>query len=241
MKILICDDEPAYADLVADITRRELSAHGVNADCTICARGEEALTLPDPGQFELALLDVDLETMSGIHLGRQLRAANPDIILVYISAYLEFSLDGYTVNAFRYLLKRDIKTSLPGCLQEMMATHRPDYHVLVLREGDKVFRFPYRSIYYFESIGNHRVRLLGVDAEQPLFEHRIALKDLPEELFKSGFLRISQSYVINLAHVEEMNNYVITMGNGVRLNAGRNLYPATRAAWLEWKGQYGNG
>ena len=49
-------------------------------------------------------------------LGRQLKQRCPGLKLVYVSAYLEFALEGYTVNAYRYLLKRDIVHTLPSCL-----------------------------------------------------------------------------------------------------------------------------
>ena len=67
----------------------------------------------------MALLDVDLDTMNGISLGRQLRQSSPDIALIYISAYLEFAPEGYTVNAFRYILKRDMERMLPNCLEAL--------------------------------------------------------------------------------------------------------------------------
>ena len=67
------------------------------------------LARSDLAQYQLALLDVDLETMTGIALGRRLKQQNPELVLVYISAYLEFAPEGYTVRAFRYLLKRDME------------------------------------------------------------------------------------------------------------------------------------
>ena len=92
-------------------------------ETVLCTRGEEALARPVLEQFQLALLDVDLETTNGIALGRQLKQANPDVVLVYISAYLEFAPEGYTVHAFRYLLKRDIERTLPLCLEAVLAEH----------------------------------------------------------------------------------------------------------------------
>ena len=54
-------------------------------------------------------------------LGRQLKQRCPGLKLVYVSAYLEFALEGYTVNAYRYLLKRDIVHTLPSCLDDLLA------------------------------------------------------------------------------------------------------------------------
>lgn len=123
MYILICDDEPAVARQVEQLARQHLEQRGIPVQCTVCTRGEEVLARSDLAQYQLALLDVDLETMTGIALGRQLKQQNPELVLVYISAYLEFAPEGYTVRAFRYLLKRDMERMLPSCLDAVLAEH----------------------------------------------------------------------------------------------------------------------
>ena len=99
MYILICDDEPAVARQVEQLARQHLEQRGIPVQCTVCTRGEEVLARSDLAQYQLALLDVDLETMTGIALGRRLKQQNPELVLVYISAYLEFAPEGYTVRA----------------------------------------------------------------------------------------------------------------------------------------------
>ena len=125
MYILICDDEPAVARQVEQLARQHLEQRGIPVQCAVCTRGEEVLARSDLAQYQLALLDVDLETMTGIALGRRLKQQNPELVLVYISAYLEFAPEGYTVRAFRYLLKRDMERMLPSCLDAVLAGRCP--------------------------------------------------------------------------------------------------------------------
>ena len=89
MYILICDDEPAVARQVEQLARQHLEQRGIPVQCAVCTRGEEVLARSDLAQYQLALLDVDLETMTGIALGRRLKQQNPELVLVYISAYLD--------------------------------------------------------------------------------------------------------------------------------------------------------
>lgn len=84
MYILICDDEPAVARQVEQLARQHLEQRGIPVQCTVCTRGEEVLARSDLAQYQLALLDVDLETMTGIALGRRLKQQNPELVLVYI-------------------------------------------------------------------------------------------------------------------------------------------------------------
>ena len=134
MYILICDDEPAVARQVEQLARQHLEQRGIPVQCAVCTRGEEVLARSDLAQYQLALLDVDLETMTGIALGRRLKQQNPELVLVYISAYLEFAPEGYTVRAFRYLLKRDMERMLPSCLDAVLAEHSRECRTLPIRQ-----------------------------------------------------------------------------------------------------------
>ena len=104
MHILICDDDAVFAARVETLVRDFFALRGLQVECTVCHSGEETLARRDLDLYQVALLDVDLDTMNGISLGKQLRQCSPEICLVYVSAYLEFAPEGYTVNAFRYIL-----------------------------------------------------------------------------------------------------------------------------------------
>lgn len=114
MHILICDDDAAFAAQMDEYISEWFRAREIQVQSTVCTSGEQLLATPELGHYQLAFLDVDLKTTDGIALGRQLRQVAPDIMLVYISAYLEFAPQGYTVNAYRYLLKRELPPSCPA-------------------------------------------------------------------------------------------------------------------------------
>ena len=114
MHILVCDDDAAFAARMDEYISEWFRAREIQVQSTVCTSGEQLLATPELERYQLAFLDVDLKTTDGIALGRKLRQIAPDIMLVYISAYLEFAPKGYTVNAYRYLLKRDIAAQLSG-------------------------------------------------------------------------------------------------------------------------------
>lgn len=119
MHILVCDDDAAFAAQMDEYISEWFRAREIQVQSTVCTSGEQLLATPELERYQLAFLDVDLKTTDGIALGRKLRQIAPDIVLVYISAYLEFAPQGYTVNAYRYLLKRDIAAQLPSCLEDI--------------------------------------------------------------------------------------------------------------------------
>ena len=101
MHILVCDDDAAFAAQMDEYISEWFRAREIQVQSTVCTSGEQLLATPELERYQLAFLDVDLKTTDGIALGRKLRQVAPDIVLVYISAYLEFAPQGYTVNACR--------------------------------------------------------------------------------------------------------------------------------------------
>ena len=221
MYILICDDEPAVARQVEQLARQHLEQRDIPVQCAVCTRGEEVLARTDLAQYQLALLDVDLETMTGIALGRRLKQQNPELVLVYISAYLEFAPEGYTVRAFRYLLKRDMERTLP------------------IRQGRRETEVPLDQIYYLES-DLRKINVYGETLHKPLCSYYGKLTDLPASLQEDGFLRVGRSFVVNMRYIRQISNYKVMLQNGVELGVSRNGYAAIRGAYLEWKGQFGD-
>lgn len=141
MKILICDDELPFARQVERALEQYGRAHELPVECIVSDDPAQLLAREDIEQCQAAFLDVDMKPLDGIGLGRQLRGRAPELLLVYVSAYLEFAPEGYTVQAFRYLLKRDVEKALPLCMEELVRQLAPRDEVLCVatRDGAALF------------------------------------------------------------------------------------------------------
>lgn len=103
IKALVCDDDAAFCQKIADLVRRNQPEDGSNVAVTICC-DPTALTDKALGQFDIAFLDIDMGAYSGLELARHIRSLNLDTILIFVTNYVQYSLEGYEVQAFRYLL-----------------------------------------------------------------------------------------------------------------------------------------
>ena len=216
MHVLICDDDAAFGARMADYIHDYFEARSVQLQTVVCTGAAEALRTPYLELYQLAFLDVDMPGTNGIALGRELKQRSPDIRLVYVSAYLEFAPEGYTVNAYRYLLKRDIARMLPKCLDDLLAAFTDQHRTLTVHHNRATSEIPHRPICTFYG----------------------KLAELPAMLYENGFLQVSRSDVVNMSHVHSIRNYKVELKNGVELGVSRQSYAAIRNAWLEWKGQF---
>ena len=113
IKVLICDDEPAFVDQMAQAVQSQPLPAGVSMNIIKTTRPEE-LTDEQLRQCQLMFLDIDMEERSGMEIARCVRKLGLDTILIFVTHYVQFSPEGYEVSAFRYLLKQELQQKLPG-------------------------------------------------------------------------------------------------------------------------------
>ena len=106
MKVAICDDsEQDIADLkekLLKIIEGQIENCEIHVYTDVTKFLKEIHTISFDGIF----LDIDMPEMNGLEVASQIRQHYPDLILVFITAFLQFAPSGYKVSAFRYIFER---------------------------------------------------------------------------------------------------------------------------------------
>ena len=103
MRIAICDDEEIYRIELKSLLDKLL----INADYNIDTfddgnrLSESFKALP----YDLVFLDIEMPAVDGITLARAIRAASEKVFIVFLTSHVEYAIEGYEVNALRYLTK----------------------------------------------------------------------------------------------------------------------------------------
>ena len=128
---------------------------------------------------------------------------------MYISAYLEFAPEGYTVRAFRYLLKRDMERMLPSCLDAVLAEHSRECRTLPIRQGRRETEVPLRSVLLIWRATCAKSMSMVRRSHKPLCSYYGKLTDLPASLQEDGFLRVGRSFVVNMRYIRQISSYKV--------------------------------
>ena len=69
-------------------------------------------------QYKIIFLDINMDEMDGILTAKKIREQNSEIFLVFVTAFVNYSLEGYKVDAVRYLLKNNVnmQESIAECM-----------------------------------------------------------------------------------------------------------------------------
>lgn len=198
MNFLICDDEQEFALCLKD--RLEILLKQMNQTAKIqCVFAENEMKSIEKIPCDIIFLDIDMGELNGLELAKKIRKEHPDVIIVFVTHYVEYSLEGYEVKALRYLMKSNLDEKLPECLQAALAAYQQERRMVRLSSGSEEIDFMPTHIIYAET-RQRRLCLHLAHDERDVCDVRMTMNALEELLSPRGFLRIHQSFLVNMAH-----------------------------------------
>jgi two-component system LytT family response regulator len=206
MKALVVDDEP----LARRELRRLLSAFPAVQIVGEAGNIDEARARIEELSPDIVFLDIQMPGGTGFDLLSQLDRV-PRI--VFTTAYDQYAVKAFDVNALDYLLKPIEPERLATALRKIEAapvmTDDAPLEQLFIRDGPRCWFVPLREVSVFSAEGNY-VRLLW-GKERPLLGR--SLLTLEEKLDPRRYFRANRSQIVNLDFIER-----VELGEGGRLH-----------------------
>lgn len=238
LSILICDDDARMIAIMRVTTESVLKEAEKKAKIhtftDAACISEQILSGCD-----IALLDIDFAgaEYNGMDIARKLRSLRSDAVIIFVTNFIEYAPEGYEVQAFRYILKRDLEVDLKAILP--LALKQLNQETLPIHVNGEVIKVPLDDILYLE-VKQHNVtvvtRKMTVDRKPKEYNFYASLSDLKERLEPLGFLRIHKSYLVNMKHLKKFQCREATLDNGMTLRVGEKSYAENKQKFLLWKG-----
>lgn len=238
LSILICDDDISVIDtmkkILEEVLREEDKKAKIYTFTDAVSVSDQMLSICD-----IALLDVDFygASYNGMDIARRLRSLRSDTIIIFVTNFIEYAPEGYEVQAFRYILKRNLQADLKGVLP--LALKRLHQETLPIQVNGEIIKIPLDDILFLE-VQQHNVTVvtqkLTSERKQKEYSFYATLSDLEERLEPLGFLRIHKSYLVNMKHLKKFQCREATLDNGMILRVGEKSYAENKQKFLLWKG-----
>ena len=238
ISILICDDDIIIVEemhLVIERILRDADRKAKIHTFTDAASVSEQIL----SGCDIALLDIDFDgaEYNGMDIARKLRSLRSDTVIIFVTNFIEYAPEGYEVQAFRYILKRDLEADLKVVLP--LALKQLNQETLPIQVNGEIIKVPLDDILYLE-VQQHNVtvvtRRLAPDRTPKEYCFYATLSDLEGRLEPLGFLRIHKSYLVNMKHLKKFQCREATLDNGMILRVGEKSYAENKQKFLLWKG-----
>ena len=228
INIAICDNERAETAFLAGIVRQWAAVCGVGVTIVEHESAEAFLFFyEEKKNVDILLLDIQMGGMDGVALARKIRETNREMLIIFITGYMEYIADGYDVEALHYLLKPVTAEKLIPLLDravEKMAFHK---RAIFISHAGASTRLPLYEIRYLEVWHNY----VTIHAEGA-YTVKKSLGELEKEL-DDNFFRLGRSIIVNLRYVRKTTKKEVALLDGTVVPLPRGLYEALNRAMIE--------
>ncbi len=223
IRVIAIDDEPLA------LRQLEMYIAKVPFLDLVAACNSAAAAKPYQECVDAIFLDINMPDLSGMDFIKSL--PYPPAV-IFTTAYSEYAVEGFRVNAVDYLLKPfSFKEFEASCRK--LREHLEMKAALEEKEAEPILHFKAeyrtvsidtRKIVYVEGWSEY-IKIHLTDAEAPVIV-LYSLKNLIEQLPKGRFVRIHRSYIIAFGHIAEASRTSVRLDNGVTLPVGESFRPA---------------
>ncbi len=233
IKIVLCDDDPAFLEELGRELLRIFAKLNIRVKLAVF-HGPGEISEDALRACDMAFLDIDYESddCNGIDIARQLREINRKCLLFFVTNFIDYAPAGFEVHAFRYILKRDRDEVLERYILQAMETVAEGQEFLRLWDQDLVVDVPLHQIEYLE-VKDHYV---SIHAGENAYILSSTLSNMEAALAPHGFLRVHNSYLVNMALIRKFRSRECLMVSGTALAVGEKSYSVQKQKYLQWKG-----
>ena len=166
-RIAICDDEKIFRDDLKEILIRYMTDRGIMLEIDTFSSGKEFVELGiEMVKYKIVFLDINMDELDGIMTAKKIRENSKDMFIVFVTAFVNYTIEGYKVDAVRYILN-----------------------------------------------------------------------EIDDKFAGNDFLRIHQSFLVNMKFIKNISRYRVLLNNGILLDIARARYKYVEEKFIAYRGE----
>jgi DNA-binding LytR/AlgR family response regulator len=210
---VIVDDEPMARVVLASFVDKIPNLELVKS----CKNAMEAFEVVNQQKIDIFFLDINMPDISGLSLAKTI---NQKSKIIFTTAYREYAVDGFNLQAVDYLLKpipfdrflQAINRYFEGVyfieneIKIEESTLKNDF--IFVRSERKMVKINFDEIRYIESLSDY----IKIYLADKISTTRETISNIETKLPNNNFLRIHRSYIVNLKKVVSYTNEFVEIG-----------------------------
>ncbi|GAA4241104.1 response regulator transcription factor [Winogradskyella damuponensis] len=207
---IIVDDEAIAREIIASHVAQIETIKAIAQ----CKNAIEAFNFISNNKVDLIFLDINMPEISGISFAK---AINKDIKIIFTTAYRDYAVEGFDLQAVDYLLKpiaferllqavnRYFEVASTTIDTTLTATESNDF--IFVRSDRRMLKVDFNAIIYVESYSDY----IKIHLQDETITTRETITSIEAKLPKTQFLRIHRSYIVCIAKIQSFTNEHITV------------------------------
>ena len=228
LRAAVCEDDRGERERLVQMVSESAP------DVTVEAFGsaEELLDAYYPGKFDVILLDIYMEGMTGIRALEKIRRIDTEVVAAIATTSQDFALESYRLRAARYLEKPVSGVEIADLLRYVIRKKESEPHY-ECGSADTRIRIPFDAIDYVEQRGKNLCIHLGGGQEVMV---RGRLDEEGHRFPVRYFFRCHKSYLVNVSRIRAINRELMTfvMEDGENVHIRRQDFFAAKRVYEQY-------
>ena len=230
MRLAIVDDESVYRNHIAELINVVYGTE--NVSCYLYSDGSEVVKSFENGfELDAVFLDIEMKDMDGMSTAKVIRKYSKDIPIIFLTSHTELAMEGYEVDAFRFLSKPVNKEKLLETLNELEKKLKVEEKIILKKDGEEIV-YGISDLIYVEAANNSVRFVFKKDSVEMRMKFTKALEMV--DAISKDFCKCHRSYYVNLAHVKKLGTGDIAMDNGDVLPVARSSAAEVKKMLFEY-------
>ena len=209
---IIVDDEP----MAREILENHLKKVEAVTIVALCKNAIEAFNVLNSNKIDLIFLDINMPEISGLSFAKTI---NKNIKVIFTTAYREYAVDGFNLQAVDYLLKpisferllqsvnKYLGENSPVIIEPTLEISQEANDFIFVRSDRKMIKINFFEINYIESFSDY----LKIYLSDKIIITRETITNIEAKLPKRDFIRIHRSFIVSISKIESFTNEFIEM------------------------------
>ncbi len=214
MKIVLCDDEPYFLNIVTEYCTKFEQEYRIPIALIKFVRGEDVLLYYQQDKnIDLFILDIMMGEISGLQIADEIRKGGMNTKIIFLSSALKFAPMGYIFGAVRYWMKPLTYEKFSSEMQALYKLIRKESNSYIIENtANSIEKVYYDDILYIET----RSRKACVHRISSTYISKTKLIEYERKL-DERFFRCHSAYIVNMDYITKVIKLEIILSNGEKI------------------------
>ncbi len=216
-KIIVCDDQEKEYIQLNQLLLEYAESRQVELDIKYFSNGQDLLS-SEIQDIDLFFLDVEMPGINGIETGKEIRKRNNHCEIVFITNYIQYAIQGYEVQAFRYLLKPIHTQQFTEIADHLFQKIKKSSSYIQVKGRADTQRILIKDMVYAETSQRH----ILIHTKNRIIDCYNTMEKLEESLSGHGFFRCHHAYLVSMDEITQVIGHDAVLKNGFIIPISKN-------------------
>ena len=209
IRIAVCDSDKSWRDLIAKMITKSSEPSDVNID--VYETGTELLlSYKEKKNYDLLFLETAFDDIDVVELLNQIKEIGRLPVLFFVTNSFEHLQFAFKIRAFQSFLKDSDEEKIQDEIKRVLMILKREDRKITVKSNQNEYELKIDKIIYVETEAHH----ICVHVNNVILPCSGSLSSMYEKLKNYGFIKCSQSYIVNYKHIKKIKKDEILLANG---------------------------